>query len=88
MTSTMRRVTGAAAFGTVLEWYDFFLYGTAAALVFPQLFFPQSAPLTGTLLSYRSGHQRASARLVAGFTQPSAPSTPRHWRSAKGTRTI
>ena len=52
MTSPMRRVTGAAAFGTVLEWYDFFLYGTAAALVFPQLFFPQSDPLTGTLLSF------------------------------------
>lgn len=42
----------AATFGTVLEWYDFFLYGTAAALVFPALFFPGEDPLTGVLLSF------------------------------------
>ena len=52
MSSPMRRVVGAASFGTALEWYDFFLYGTAAALVFPRLFFPESDPIVGTLLSF------------------------------------
>ncbi|KRC61073.1 hypothetical protein ASE14_09005 [Agromyces sp. Root81] len=47
-----RRAVTAAAFGTVLEWYDFFLYGTAAALVFPTLFFPADDPLTSLLLSF------------------------------------
>ena len=52
MDSKMRGVVGAASFGTVLEWYDFFLYGTAAALVFPKLFFPDNSPVVGTLLSF------------------------------------
>lgn len=42
----------ASAVGTAIEWYDFFLYGVAAALVFPQLFFPQSDPFTGVLLAF------------------------------------
>lgn len=42
----------AAVSGTAFEWYDFFLYGTAAALVFPALFFPGEDPLTGILLSF------------------------------------
>src|SRR2546423_11101947 len=47
-----RKVITASLVGTSLEWYDFFLYGTAAALVFNKLFFPQFDPLVGTLLAF------------------------------------
>jgi metabolite-proton symporter len=42
----------ASAVGTSIEWYDFFLYGAAAALVFPQKYFPKSDPFMGMLLSF------------------------------------
>jgi metabolite-proton symporter len=48
----MRRAVIASAIGTAIEWYDFFLYGVAAALVFPKLYFPASDPYMGTLLSF------------------------------------
>jgi len=48
----MVRAIVASAVGTSIEWYDFFLYGVAAALVFPQKYFPQSDPFVGTLLSF------------------------------------
>jgi metabolite-proton symporter len=50
--SSVRRVIVASLIGTSLEWYDFFIYGTAAALVFNQLFFPSFEPLVGTLLAF------------------------------------
>jgi metabolite-proton symporter len=48
----VRRAVIASTVGTSIEWYDFFLYGTAAALVFPKLFFPHSSPYVGTLESF------------------------------------
>ena len=48
----MRRAVISSAAGTTIEWYVFFLYGVAAALVFPQKFFPGSDPYVGTLLAF------------------------------------
>jgi metabolite-proton symporter len=48
----LRKAVVAATVGTTIEWYDFFIYGTAAGLVFPKLFFPNSDPLTGTLAAF------------------------------------
>ncbi|MFE9424685.1 MFS transporter [Kitasatospora sp. NPDC006697] len=50
--SGLVRVVGASLIGTTIEWYDYFLYGSSAALVFGHVFFPKSDPLTGTLLSF------------------------------------
>ena len=50
--SSVRRVIVASLIGTSLEWYDFFIYGAAAALVFNELFFPSFEPLVGTLLAF------------------------------------
>jgi MFS family permease len=50
--AALRRVVAASLIGTTVEWYDYFLYGSAAALVFGKVFFPDSDPLTGTLLSF------------------------------------
>ncbi len=50
--SQVRRALVAGTVGTSIEWYDFFLYGTAAALVFPSLFFPGASTYAGTLASF------------------------------------
>jgi metabolite-proton symporter len=48
----LRKAVVAATVGTTIEWYDFFIYGTAAGLIFPKLFFPNEDPLTGTLAAF------------------------------------
>jgi MFS transporter, MHS family, shikimate and dehydroshikimate transport protein len=50
--TSLREVIAASFIGSVIEWYDFFIFGTAAALIFGQLFFPGSDPLLGTLYSF------------------------------------
>jgi len=65
--STLRKVVLASMIGTTIEWYDFFLYGTAAALVFNKLFFPQSDPLTGTMLAFATYALGFVARPLGGL---------------------
>ena len=56
----------ASTVGTTIEWYDFFLYGTVAALVFPKLFFPRFDPFVGTLLSLSTFLVGFIARPIGG----------------------
>ncbi len=63
---TLRRVVAASFIGTTIEWYDFFLYGTAAALVFGDLFFPGSSPLIGTLSAFGTFAVGFAARPLGG----------------------
>jgi len=63
----LRRVVLASLIGTTIEWYDFFLYGSAAALVFNKIFFPEFDPLTGTLLAFATYALGFFARPVGGI---------------------
>ena len=65
--SSVRRVIVASLIGTSLEWYDFFIYGTAAALVFNKLFFPSFEPLVGTLLAFATYAVGFIARPLGGI---------------------
>ncbi|RBQ19699.1 MFS transporter [Spongiactinospora rosea] len=65
--SQARRVIVAGLIGTSLEWYDFFLYGTAATLVFNKLFFPTFDPLAGTFLAFATFAVGFVARPVGGI---------------------
>jgi len=64
--SSARKVVVASLIGTSLEWYDFFIYGTAAALVFNTLFFPSFEPLVGTLLAFTTYAVGFIARPLGG----------------------
>ncbi|MBO1335385.1 MFS transporter [Streptomyces sp. VRA16 Mangrove soil] len=62
-----RRAAAASTVGTAIEWYDFFLYGTAAALVFPHLFFPGQSEYTGVLASFATQFVGFAARPVGAM---------------------
>jgi MHS family shikimate/dehydroshikimate transporter-like MFS transporter len=66
-TRSIKKVAAASFIGTTIEWYDFFLYGTAAALVFGELFFPESEPLVGTLLALGTYAVGFAARPLGGI---------------------
>jgi metabolite-proton symporter len=60
----VRRAAMASAIGTTIEWYDFFLYNTAAALVFPHLFFPASSAYAGAMQSFATYFVGFAARPI------------------------
>lgn len=61
------RIALASAVGTIIEWYDFFLYGVLAALVLNHVFFPSYSPFIGTLLSYTTFAVGFIARPIGGI---------------------
>jgi hypothetical protein len=63
----VKLVATASMIGTTIEWYDFFLYGTAAALVFNRLFFPTFDPLAGTLAAFGTYSVGFVARPIGGI---------------------
>ena len=65
--ATLRKVILGSLIGTTIEWYDFFLYGTAAALVFGKLFFPKADPLTATMASFATYALGFAARPLGGI---------------------
>ncbi|WP_226350290.1 MULTISPECIES: MFS transporter [unclassified Pseudonocardia] len=67
-TPSMRRKAGIASFvGTTIEWYDFYIYGTAAALVLGPLFFPNASPAAGVLASFATFWVGFLARPIGGI---------------------
>lgn len=67
MSERLSPIVWASVFGTVIEWYDFLLYGTAAALVFNKLFFPTLDPYAGTLAAFGSYAVGFVARPLGGI---------------------
>ncbi|GAA4097297.1 MFS transporter [Nonomuraea soli] len=64
---SIKKVVGASLIGTTIEWYDFFLYGSAAALIFPTLFFPKSDPTVATMLAFLTFALGFVARPLGGI---------------------
>jgi metabolite-proton symporter len=62
-----RRVIAASFIGTTVEWYDFFLYGTASALVFSKIFFPDFSELAGTMAAFGAFAAGFLARPIGGI---------------------
>lgn len=67
MKQNIHKITFASAFGTLFEWYDFLIYGTAAALVFNKLFFPTIDPVVGMLAAMLTFSVGFIARPVGGI---------------------
>ncbi|KIQ13790.1 MFS transporter [Rhodococcus sp. MEB064] len=65
--TALTKAFAASLTGTALEWYDFAVYSASAALIFPIIFFPQSDPLTGTLLAFSTYAVGYVARPIGGF---------------------
>jgi len=65
--NTYLGVATASMIGTLIEWYDYFLYGTAAALVFNKLFFPSLDPTTGTIAAFATFAIGFIARPIGGI---------------------
>ncbi len=65
--NNMRKVALTALAGTSIEWYDFFLYAAAAALIFPKAFFPETDPTIALLLSFSSFAVGFLARPLGGI---------------------
>ena len=63
----IRRVVLASFIGTTIEWYDYFIYGTAAALVFNKLFFPELDAFTGTIAAFGTFAVGFFARPIGGL---------------------
>src|ERR1700712_1750183 len=63
----VRKAALASTVGTTIEWYDFFLYNTAAALIFPATFFPTSSSYAGQLESFATYAVGFAARPVGAF---------------------
>ena len=67
MTTSIRKVVVASFIGTTIEWYDYFIFATAAALFFPQVFFPGFGETTGTILAYTTFAVGFGARPLGGL---------------------
>ena len=67
LATPIRRVVLASFIGTTIEWYDYFIYGTAAALVFNKLFFPSLDPFTGTVAAFGTFAVGFFARPIGGL---------------------
>src|SRR5918993_1982486 len=67
MPTSIRKVVVASFIGTTIEWYDYFIFATAAALFFPQVFFPGFGETTGTILAYTTFAVGFGARPLGGL---------------------
>ena len=65
--SSMGKIAAASFIGALMEWYDFFIFGTASALVFGQLFFPGENPLNGTIAAFATFGVGFLARPLGGI---------------------
>ncbi len=63
----MTKVAAAGSIGALLEWYDFYIFATASALVFGRVFFPSHDPVTGTMAAFGAFASGFLARPLGGL---------------------